>query len=283
MPKTELQSRYKFYIMKKLIIVFISLLAQQYLLAQGSENFIGKAFSKSVGPYKSSSYSNSISTWGLYGIGNVNTESFNNLNSSGKLSGFIRPFRSDYSYGTINFSFNVNASNNDSLLANTFLFPDVGQSSIFLNTEYSVVWHTITGYHLLHSFAELSSKTIKGRIEDSVRYFNTLNWALGIRYQYLFKDGDDNVSFSCSPFLSIVNVPDEDNEDYRYLFTKDSNSSLKSAIKSIGFKFAFQYNQFQFFADLRHVLGNESQIPVRALRGFNSNVGVIFNAQIFEK
>jgi hypothetical protein len=274
---------------RKSMLILLLLVITAKAFSQGSSNLINSKFihSPSDSIQFSSGYVSKLPTWGLYGIGNLNTEAFKNINSSGKLSGFIRPYIGNTSYGTLNFGFNVNATNNDSLLTTNFLFPDVGQNSFFINGEWSKVSHSNTSSKRLHInsfFIELALKSIRGRNDDSTRFFNTLNWTVGHRYQFLFKqDESTNVSFSVSPYFSIVNVPDEDNEDYRYLFTKNINSPLRSSIRSLGVKFAFQYNNFQFFADLKQVLGNSTKIPIRELRGFNSNIGVIFNAEIFEK
>ncbi|MGN6435120.1 MAG: hypothetical protein ACTHMM_01255 [Agriterribacter sp.] len=224
-------------------------------------------------------------TFGLYGIGNVNTEAFQNINSSGKLAGYIRPLKKTNYYLNVNFSFNVNASNNDSLLAGTFLFPDVGVNSFYAMVDYNYKFPSTDDdeLHFISPFFEFANKTVKGRKDDSTRYFSTLSYTLGFRYHFLFLNSDDKVSFSVAPFYSVINVPDEDNEDYRYLFTGKEDATLSSSIKSLGIKVAFQYNNFQIFADLRHVLGKERNVAVRELRGFNSNVGVTFNASIFEK
>ncbi|MCC6289718.1 MAG: hypothetical protein IT249_17720 [Chitinophagaceae bacterium] len=266
--------------MKSNFICFIILLFFNGIaLSQESKSFI----SRKSGSARASFVEN-MPTFGLLGIGNVNTETFQNLNSSGKLSGYIRPYKGTNSFLNVNFSFNVNASNDDSLIAGTFLFPDVGTRSFYSTIEYAnIVSPGNDNYHFIIPFFEFSNKMIKGRSEDSAKYFSTLNYVFGCRYQFLIKNSDDNASFSIAPFYSIIVVPDEDQEDYRYLFTGDKYSSLKSIIKSYGVKVAFQYNNFQIFADLRHVLGNNMQVPIRDLRGFNSNVGVTFNAAIFEK
>jgi hypothetical protein len=268
----------------KLLIVIGFLVCFNEAHTQGAQNFVPKALRSSARIDSGNNFVRSLSTVGLYGVGNINTESFSNINSAGKLSGFIRPFKKDRQFLTATFSFNVNASNTDSLIANTFLFPDVGKNSFSFNATYSRVYAKDSqNFHLYSLFTELSTKSIKGRRDDSTRNFNTLNWAFGLRYQYLFKKDNDAISLTFSPFISIVNVPDEDNKDYRYLFTGDENSNLKSAITSFGCKITFQYNGLQFFADLRHVFGSEDSVPIRELRGFNQNIGVIFNAELFER
>lgn len=226
----------------------------------------------------------SIKKLGLIGIGNLNTETFKELNSAGKLSGYIRPLRNQKNFITINFGFNVNATNSDTLLPLTFLFPDVGRSSFNIGVDYSFAANSTSNEaHLLSPFIEFYTKNMKAIKKDEEKSFATLTYVAGGRYQYYLKDGEDEFTFTSSVFLSVLNVPDEDNEDYRFLFTGDTNSKLSSVIPSVGCKFSLQVNRFQIFADIRHVLGSEEKVPVRSLRGFNSNIGVIFNATIFQK
>lgn len=266
------------------VILILFSFSFKVIYCQGSQNFIPKSIRGPIRIDSGAAFVSELSTIGLYGVGNVNTESFSNINSAGKLSGFIRPFKRGRRFLTATFSFNINASNTDSLIANTFLFPDVGKNSFSFNLSHSWAYaRDSQNFHLYSPFVELSTKNIKGRRDDSTRYFNTLNWVAGFRYEYIFKKDNDNISLTLAPFISVVNVPDEDNDDFRYLFTGKTNSNLKSEITSLGCKITFQYNSLQFFADLRHVLGSEKSIPLRSLRGFNQNIGVIFNADLFER
>ncbi len=225
-----------------------------------------------------------ISTFGLYGIGNINTEVFNSLNASGKLSGFIRPFRDSAAFTTINFSFNKNATNRDTLMASTFLFPDIGNNAFLGTVSHSIQIlrkrSELKGVHLLTPFYEFSTKSIKREKDTISLKFTSINHVLGGRYSFLHSVGDDDVVFSLATFLALANIADQDNEDFRTLF---ESPKLPSAIWSLGFKVTFQYNNFQAYADMRHVFGSEEKIPVRSLRGFNANIGFVFNAEIFER
>jgi hypothetical protein len=221
----------------------------------------------------------------LYGIGNVNTETLNKLNSSGKIALSIIPVYNavNHRFWEVYLSFNKNASNNDSILASTILFPEVGNHS-FLATLRRVYPIKESTEHYLAPFFEFSQKNIKvdtssAQGKNTSGYFSTLTYTFG--YSYIFNKTINNTSFGFSfiPYLSILNIPDEDNDDYRKIF---NTPELPSSIKSVGFKTVFQVKGFQIFADMRHVLGSEKKIPIRELRGFNSNIGVCFNADIFE-
>ena len=230
----------------------------------------------------------SMETFGLYGIGNTNTETFQNINASGKLSGYVRPLKMTIknvpNYVDISFSFNVNASNTDSLAVKTIVFPDVGDNSF----STTLVWNWVFGqdrdFYFVAPFYEFANKSIKGRNENENRSFYTLNSSVGISFQYLFVDAnEDKISLSVSPYIAWVNVPEPGKKDYRYLLTGDENSTLMDNIKSAGVKVTFQYNYFQIFADFRDVHGNKSELPVKGFGGFHPNIGVVFNAEIFQR
>ena len=226
----------------------------------------------------------------LYGIGSLNSETLNKINSSGKIAVSIVPHYNEkyHSFFEVYLSFNKNATNSDSILASTVLFPEVGNHS-FLATIRRV--HGIKGKnnslfnegHYYAPFLEFSQKNIK--VDTSSKqgkstsgYFSTLSYTVGISYIFNRTIEKTPIGFSLSPYLSALNIPDEDNDDFRKIF---GNPKLPSTIISFGIKTVFQIKGFQIFADMRHVWGSESKVP-RDLRGFNSNIGVTFNADIFE-
>ncbi len=239
-------------------------------------------------PKKVSSFSfEHIKAFGLYGLGNLNGQSEEEINASGKLSGFIRPYRGRRNFVNFNFSYNRNADNTDSLYASTFLFPDVGNSSFVLGIEYN---HAIgiSSYkqtHLLAPFFELSSKTVEAKDDGKSLNFNSYNYVAGIKYLFNYHDYNGNnelentVGLSVSPFFAVNSVPDEDRADYKELFDAPA---LKPTLMAVGVKTMFQYNSFGVFVDIRHVLGNEKDIPINDLRGIKVNVGFLFNAKVVE-
>ncbi|SRR5579871_32993 len=226
-----------------------------------------------------------LPTFGIYGIGNTNTETFSNINASGKLAGYIRPRKNSDDYWQVDFSFDVNASNTDSALTQTFLFPDVGTRSFYTgfswNRKLGTCWSSGNNIYFFSPFFEFSLKTIKGSNQDSARTFNTLNYIVGTRLQYMFLNDKDQVSFSIAPYYSIVYVPKQNQIDYDYLFNASAGGVFKSTISSFGGKIIFQYNSFQIFADLKTVIASNG-IP-SILCGFHPNIGIIFNSDLLEK
>lgn len=226
----------------------------------------------------------------LYGIGNLNSETLNKINSSGKIAVSIVPHYNEIKrrFFEVYLSFNKNASNSDSILASTVLFPEVGNHS-FLATIKRV--YALKGKggrledegHYLAPFIEFSQKNIKvdtntTQGKNTSGYFSVLMYTFG--YSYIFNRTIENteIGFSLSPYFSVMNIPDEDNDDFRKIF---NNQRLPSSLLSFGIKTVFQIKGFQIFADMRHTWGKETRVP-RDLRGFNSNIGVTFNADIMD-
>lgn len=226
----------------------------------------------------------------LYGIGNLNSETLNKINSSGKIAVSIVPHYNEKirRYFELYLSFNKNASNSDSILASTVLFPEVGNHSFLATIKrvYAVKGQNnrlINEGHYLAPFFEFSQKNIK--VDTSTRqgkntsgYFSTLTYTVGYSYIFTRDIEKTTIAFSVSPYLSALNIPDEDNDDFRKIF---NNPKLPSTLLSFGIKTVFQIKGFQIFADMRHLWGSDTKVP-RDLRGFNSNIGVTFNADIFE-
>lgn len=226
----------------------------------------------------------------LYGIGSLNSETLNKINSSGKIAVSIVPHYNETKrrFFEVYLSFNKNATNSDSILASTVLFPEVGNHS-FLATVRRV--YAVKGQnnrledegHYLAPFFEFSQKNIKvdtssAQGKNTSGYFSTLTYTFGYSYIFNRKIEKTEIGFSISPYISALNIPDEDNDDFRKIF---NNTKLPSTLYSFGIKTVFQIKGFQIFADMRHLWGSDVKVP-RDLRGFNSNIGVTFNADIFE-
>ena len=135
-------------------------------------------------------------------------------------------------------------------------------------------------------FGEFAFKQIKTGI-DSLKgrpkelSINTLHWACGFQYGFVkskIKDGKPmSMGVNAMALISYTNIPDEDDDNFKKIVGEvGSDDHFWSA----GFKVTFEINGFQLFADMRHVFGSESSLPVKDLRGFNSNIGVTFSTDI---
>lgn len=225
----------------------------------------------------------------LYGIGNLNQESFSELNSSGKASFLFIPLTTNSKSLRINISVNKNATNNDSLLASTLIFPEIGNHSFLGTVEH--VWKLKQGdfqtENYLSAFAEFAYKKIK--ITDTAvkstnsRSFATVNYTVGAKLTFGFSKPDFSGSLSFVPYLSYFNIPDEDTADYRVLAKKNfsfiNNKELSDHFLSCGIRTVFEINAFQIFADFRHIFRTE-RVSALELRGLKANIGVVFNASI---
>lgn len=232
--------------------------------------------------------------FGVSGLGNLNQESLESINASGKFSVFARPLQFRNNSVSIYASINKNASNNDSLIFNKLIFPEIGSSSFIGALQFDKYWKydSCTG-HVLSGFFEFGYKKIvsDSSFKNQKLYFNSLSYTAGFKYIYGFSrksgNGDSaqtNLSFFAIPYVSALNIPDEDTSDYKALIIraagKDVQSDLiKDNIYCLGVKLGFQINSLQVFADFRGVLG-KTRTPVRELQGFHANLGFIFNADV---
>jgi hypothetical protein len=172
-------------------------------------------------------------------------------------------------------------------LATTILFPDLGNSSFTGNVDASLfVGSNVDDNtaHYISPFLEFAQKNVKAEKDKTDYYFSLLHYTLGCRYvfRYYFEDENklENIALSFAPYLSVYNIPDEDNDDYRILI---GNNNMPSNFNAVGIKISFQYKGFQVFADFRQVNDKNDKISVRAIKGFNSNIGFAFTTDIIEK
>lgn len=219
----------------------------------------------------------------LHGIGNVSDETLKNLNAGGKVAvTFVAPRRWGIFPLTYFASFNKNASNTDSLLSTVLVFPEVGSHS-FSITPFWMKPGTQNAF-----FLEFVTKKIKKEVDTanfkSVEYsFQTMHYTAGYTRGYNKKATFENKEYSLgcyfTAFISFVNIPDEDHKNFEKIA---GLSARRNDFWAVGTKVAFEINGFQFFADLRTVFGEEEQLPLKDLKGFNSNIGVAFNTEVIK-
>ena len=124
-------------------------------------------------------------------------------------------------------------------------------------------------------------------------YFSSLTYTAGIKYTFGYSKlnlNDStrvNLSFFAIPYISLLDIPNEDTADYKALIIRNAkqssnNYTLTDNISTAGIKIGFQINSLQVFADFRSVLNKRGKIPVRELQGFHTNIGIVFNADVFE-
>lgn len=246
--------------------------------------------------YRRDSIKMDLPVFGITGIGNVNQESLQALNAAGKISIFARPVQFRNNAITIFASYNKSASNNDSVIYEKLIFPDIGNSAFTGTLQYDKIWRRdpTTG-HAVSPFFEFGYKKIisDSSVDNQKLYFRSLAYTFGIKYVFgLSKKSNDgkqkyNLSFFGIPYLTLMNVPNEDTLDYKALVIRNvkqaaSMESLTDKIKTAGLKIGFQVNSFQFFADFRSVINKPEEVPVRALQGFHTNLGFVFNADVLE-
>lgn len=232
----------------------------------------------------------------LFGIGNLSDESFEKLNGGGKAALAFKTYAQNGLLPSTYFlSFNKNATNSDTLLATTLVFPEVGAHTFLASAYWDLKRKKknrkgSTGDDLMsisEFFIEFATKEIKvngdsGTSKSPTYRFNTLHYTAGFRLGYGFNkilNGSEyNGAVSLTPFVSCTNIPNEDKASLEAIV---GAPVIKDLFFSAGVKIGVQINGFQIFADLRQTFSKKDRFPVQDLQGFNSNIGVAFNAQVF--
>lgn len=227
----------------------------------------------------------------LFGIGNLSDETLKALNAGGKLAiRFVpHPDPDTKKHHTHYFvSFNKNASNTDSLFSTTLVFPEVGNHSALFTVNWKKYVATNTNLKKYNApFVEFVFKKIKreadsGHLKNEEVAFNSLHYTAGYSWGFekerTIENKMYNVGCNLALFLSFVNIP---NEDHQYFEQITGINAFKNSFFAAGVKTTFEINGFQIFADLRHVFRSADKLPLKDLKGFNSNIGVAFNTDIF--
>jgi hypothetical protein len=238
----------------------------------------------------------------IFGLANLNQETLKGFNAGGKASVAVRPYISTSQTNTktsataIAFyaSFNKSASNNDSVVHPKLIFPELGSSSFIGTLQWEK--YKINDAGKIHSsalFFEIAVKSIRSDsgIKNEKLFFDALNYTFGYKYGFNYSTPNPfepgkrvNLGFYLSTFISAYNIPDEDRADYKKIMLTNATitgnpDNLSDVVVNLGLKTGFHFNGLDFFADLRHVLG-DTKIPIRELRGFHANIGFTFNADI---
>lgn len=264
--------------MKKNILLFVIFLlgysSQGQLITSNSYYALSDNMEKNNDPQKDS--------FKIFGTGNISDETLKKINAGGKivLGYFPRPGKTYTSNYLI--SYNKNASNSDSALSSTLVFPESGSSSFLAHGFWQKNNSSDNGrYH--GYFGEFALKTIKNKKDTTDPKFqeftfNTLHFTAGYKWgsSKEFKTGDatQTVGIELAVFASFVNIPDEDHESFERIINRQATTN---SFGMLGAKLSFEINKLQIFADMRHVFGSASDLPVKDLKGFNFNIGFSFN------
>ena len=224
----------------------------------------------------------------VFGVGNISNESLKAINAGGKVAfGFYpNPFKENWQ-GNYFVSYNKNATNTDSALSTTLIFPEAGNQSFLMNAFWKSPFNkrnTDSYKGLFLEFAVKKITNIKDTSDPKSQEFrfNTLHYTagykLGFSKERMKDDKKQNIGCELAAFFSYVNIPNEDHESFEKIINR---TATKNDFSMIGFKVSFEVNGLQIFADLRHVFGSEEKLPVQDLKGFSYNIGFSFNTEVF--
>lgn len=227
-----------------------------------------------------------LDTWAFTGIGNLNSTSASNLNGSGAISATIRPAEFRFFLVQTDLTFNINATNSDSLLSTELIFPESGSSNFYGRLTLSgmlpfcQIWNNYHDHDIVSIYYEFASKAIKDKTDSSLN-FSVYSHTLGLTLAYLYADKTTKVGVSASGYFSFIQIPVNSVANYTKLYNKfiDSTVVAPTYMNCSGLKITLQVNQFSIFADFRNVYSKN--VTTESLRGPHLNFGIAFNATIF--
>jgi hypothetical protein len=225
-----------------------------------------------------------LAPYQITGIGNLNEASLQNVNASGAISGTIRPFiRKDWMVQA-DFTFNINASNSDSLLATTLLFPETGSNNFYGRLAVNHMFmHLDTATHnfdWVTLYYEFSNKFIR-ETADSTINFSAHSHTVGVSFTYLYADSQNKLGLTVGPYLSWIGIPSNAQDSYQKVFHQDIDSVAVPPLhmNCWGIKVVLYINDFSIFADFRNVYSKD--VTTASLKGEHLSLGLGFNARIF--
>jgi len=124
-----------------------------------------------------------------------------------------------------------------------------------------------------------------GKADSTMKQFVTTNATVGLRYVFHYeKEEEINAFFSAAVYYTHNRILSKDKAEFSALVDdKTIQNKMPLKYNSLGVKLSVEYNKFQFFIDARTVVGKESQIPNKELRGFTYNIGFVTSTSIFGK
>ena len=222
----------------------------------------------------------------VFGVGNISNEALEAVNAGGKIVfGFCpNPFTKKWQ-GNFFASFNKNATNTDSALASTLIFPEAGNHSFLVHSFWKSSINESFAYQ--GPFLEFAVKKITNKKDTTDPKFkefsfNTLHYTLGYKLGFskekIKDDKRQHIGCELAVFYSYVNIPDEDHENFEKIINR---TATKNDFGMLGFKVSFEVNGLQIFGDIRNVFGSKEELPVNDLKGFSYNIGFSFNTEVF--
>lgn len=225
----------------------------------------------------------------IFGVGNISDETLKSINAGGKavLAYYPNPTAIKWQ-GNYYISYNKNATNTDSALSTTLVFPESGNHSFLMHGFWKTLKKRPDESHSYYGpFAEFAFKKITNKKDTTDPKFqefsfNTLHFTAGYKWGYskekIIDHKKQNMGVEFSVFASVVNIPDEDHANFERIINR---TATVNSFGMAGFKVSFDVNSFQIFSDIRHVFGSSTDLPIKDLKGFNYNIGVSFNTEVF--
>ena len=178
------------------------------------------------------------------------------------------------------FNARTSSSSDSSILAKTFLFPDISKRDFVIGAFFS--FRSMTNW-AIEPTVEFSLNQYKKTLSDSTTHvFKSESAMLGVKFTKTYfvniaKDSTVPISFSLYPYYSLISVDPKYSVDYNAIL---GEKNLPSTFNSVGFEATLQVSKFVIFANMKMVLNNTNNISNQDLKGFTYVLGTIISADL---
>lgn len=181
--------------------------------------------------------------------------------------------------------FNARAGNTSdtSVVARTFLFPDIGKRDFTLGYEMLIYKEEASPFRFI-PFCEFSWSRNVFTKADTTNSFHSLNFLLGAKLSLstTFKVGNDvekPFNFIFYPYYQLITV---DPKDFALRNEMLREYNLPPTFHTLGFYASLQVAELALFANYKQILNGTDGINNRDLKGGTLVIGALIATEIFK-
>ncbi len=232
--------------------------------------------------YKATKDTN-VLKFSINGKGSFNQATIDEINGSGKIDvDFListkhKENTNKYNLFWANIGLNKNATNGDSNIISSIVFPDLGKNSIASSLNYSRVYTNSNFATMLGASIDFNLKTFKkyDSARSNATQFDNLNFTLNAPIHIMYTSKLFPIALGVIPNISWHNIVNEDAPNLQKIV---GDSVYGKGFHSLGVKLEVTLNNaFCIYGDMRSMYFKES---ATTNSDFVYNVGIAFRAPI---
>ncbi|SEW34349.1 hypothetical protein SAMN05428988_4114 [Chitinophaga sp. YR573] len=227
----------------------------------------------------------------ILGIGGANDiTNSQNLGGSLALGAYIafqkKKDNTRWSHHAVYILYNARAGNSadTSVVARTFLFPDIGKRDLTLGYEWLIKLGSGDAPWRLIPFVEFSfNRNIYTPSKDSILKFHSTNFSIGakidLRRDFTLGAITKQFGFTFYPYYQLIAT---EPKDFSIRNEMLGEKALPPTFHTIGFNTSLQVAELGLFANYKQILNNTENIGNRDLQGGILVVGALISTSIFK-